>query len=61
MKASDNLLTCDSCGVVVDFNNYVLERFPKFYNHDQDKVCEAVVCPVCKEYIPNEEWEGVTP
>jgi len=55
MQALSNLFSCDSCGVVVDFNNPAMER-KRVFSHDQDEVCEAVVCPVCKEPIPDENW-----
>jgi transcription initiation factor TFIIIB Brf1 subunit/transcription initiation factor TFIIB len=57
MIASNRLLSCDNCGIVVDFSNYALDR-EIVYNHDQDKKCKAVTCPVCKELIPSEEWEA---
>ena len=56
MIASGKFLSCDNCGVVVDFNNYALERGAS-YNYDRDMKCVSVKCPVCHEMIPDEEWE----
>ena len=53
-----NFISCQSCGVVIDFDVQCLKR-EKMLNHDQDKVCEAVRCPMCHGRIPNEEWISV--
>jgi hypothetical protein len=53
-----NLLSCRRCGVVVDFDTNAME-FEDVYNHDQDKKCTGYKCPVCKNFILNEEWEDV--
>jgi len=52
------LASCNNCGVVVDLNIPSIEHEETF-NHDQDKKCDAVRCPVCKELIPSEKWERV--
>lgn len=49
---------CEHCGVVVDFDSYALDR-DYILNHDQDKACEAVKCPLCKEWIPSGDWEEI--
>jgi hypothetical protein len=51
-------LSCRGCGVVVDPDTYAMEK-ETIYNHDQNKQCTAYQCPVCKNFIPNEEWEEV--
>ena len=53
-----NYLSCRLCGVVVDTDTYAMHS-EKIYNHEQDKQCLAFRCPVCKHFIPNEEWEDV--
>ncbi len=53
-----NFASCNSCGVVVDLDVPTMEHETVF-NHDGDKKCVAVKYPVCKELIPNEEWEEV--
>jgi hypothetical protein len=55
---SQDYITCDGCGVVLDKTSYVLER-NDFYSHDQDKVCNCIQCPVCKSWTAAEEWRNV--
>jgi hypothetical protein len=55
MRVGNRLLSCGSCGVVVDYDNPVLDH-ETMYDHDQEKKCDAVRCPVCHELIMSEEW-----
>jgi hypothetical protein len=55
-ESMSNYITCDGCGVVLDFNSYALTKEERF-NHDGDKVCEHTQCPVCKTWTPSGEWE----
>lgn len=50
--------SCQNCGVVIDFDVPGLDQ-DEIFNHDQDKKCMAIKCPVCKEFIPSGEWEKV--
>jgi len=52
-----NLISCQGCGVVIDFDSYALEKEERT-NHDQDKICEHAKCPVCKAWIPSEDWRN---
>lgn len=55
---NENYITCEGCGVVLDSSTYCLEREYRL-NHDQDKKCEHIKCPVCKTWTPNEKWEEI--
>jgi hypothetical protein len=54
---SQDYITCDGCGVVLDKTSYVLERNDRF-NHDKDKVCNCIQCPVCKSWTAAGEWRN---
>jgi hypothetical protein len=58
MGATMNYQSCYGCGVVVDFDVPTIDH-EEVLNHDQDKKCDAVRCPVCKELILSEEWKDV--
>jgi len=54
-----NLQSCESCGIVVDFDVYGLLR-EEYHNHDGDMVTEAAICPVCKGRIVDQDtWRKV--
>jgi len=52
------LVSCQSCGVVIDFSVPAMDR-EDAYSHDGDRTCEAVKCPICKELILDEKWKDV--
>ena len=55
---SRDYVTCEGCGVALDKTSYQIEK-EKRCNHDGDKTCEHLKCPVCQFWTPTEEWEDI--
>lgn len=56
----NHYMTCEHCGVVLDTESSVLGREDR-NNHDGDKICEHIQCPVCKEWSlnPYATWRDI--
>jgi predicted RNA-binding Zn-ribbon protein involved in translation (DUF1610 family) len=50
------LIACNSCGVVLDPNAAVFEE-KELLNHDGDKICDSIKCPVCGNFIKISEYK----
>jgi hypothetical protein len=48
-------IACNNCGVVLDPDAAVFEE-KELLNHDCDKICDSIKCPVCNNFIEISEY-----